>query len=311
MFSRSMLAAKRLTQQFYYNDNQVKDISMNTNTTLRLVAVAVLLAVASLQTAMAQESLSKEKPKPKPAPEPPKPAMVEKRTMSLGLVALYAPMVGNAVESGFRFPTIPSCCPGYEGTSGSGIAIGAELMIPISTGLELGARAAFQTSSADFTAKEPITVRVGNSAVTSSIDHSLATSVAALFVEPTLNYEIAKGFYLSGGLRLGTIMSATYEQSEKLADPSLPYDFSSGSGVWNNTSGDIPNKSGFQLGAVIGLRTAIALGTSLTVMPEVSYAPMFTSVVSDASWTASPLRVGASFLINMTKLEAVSTPIAP
>lgn len=309
MFFRLTLAAKRLTQPFYYNDNQVKDISMNTKTTLRLVAVAVLLTIASLHTSIAQESLSKEKPKPKP--EAPKPAMVEKRTMSLGLAALYAPLVGNAVESGFRFPTVPSCCPGYEGTSGSGITIGAELMLPLSSGLELGARVAFQTSSADFTAKEPITVRVGNSAVSSSIDHSLSTSVAALFVEPTLNYEISKGFYLSGGLRFGTIMGATYEQSEKLADPSLPYDFSSGSGVWNNTSGDIPNKSGFQLGAVIGLRTAIALGTSLTLMPEVSYAPMFTSVVSDASWTASPLRIGASFLINMTTLEAVSTPIAP
>jgi hypothetical protein len=284
---------------------------MNTSNTLRLSAAVLLMMICAVQTSFAQESLSKEKPKPKPAPEAPKPMMVEKRTMSVGLTVLYAPLVGNAVESGFRFPTVPSCCPGYEGTSGSGITIGAELMLPLSSGLEFGARVAFQSSSADFTATAPITVRVGNTAVTSSSDHSLSTSVSALFVEPTLNYEIAKGFFLSGGLRLGTIMSATFEQSEKLADPSLPYDFSSGSGIWNNTSGDIPNKSGFQIGAVIGLRTAIALGTSLTMMPEVSYAPMFTSVVTDASWTASPLRVGASFLINMTKLEAVSTPIAP
>jgi hypothetical protein len=283
---------------------------MNTQTTLRLVAL-VLTVLFAAQSSFAQESLSKERPKPKPAPEAPKPAMVEKRTMSFGLVGMYAPMVGNAVESGFRFPSVLSCCPGYESTSGSGVTIGAELMLPLSRGLELGARIAYQTSSADFTAKEPITVRVGNSAVASSINHSLSTSVAAFFVEPTLNYEIAKGFYLSGGLRLGTIMSATFEQSEKLADPSLPYDFDSGSGVWNNTSGDIPNKSAFQLGAVIGLRTAIALGTSLTMMPEVSYAPMFTSVVTDASWTASPLRIGASFFMNVTKLEAVSTPIAP
>lgn len=283
---------------------------MKTTMPLRLAVAAVVLA-ASSYLAVAQESLSKEKAKPKPAPEAPKPMMTEKRTMSVGLSIMLAPMIGNSVESGFRLPTVPSCCPGYESTSGSGINIGADLLLPVSDGLEFGARVVFQTSATDFTSKEPITVRVGNTAVTTSIDHSLNTSVASLFVEPTLNYQITKGLYLTGGLRLGTVISGTFDQSEKLADPSIPYDFSSGSGLYNVRSGDIPNPSGFQFGAVIGARAAIALGTSLTLMPEVSYAPMFTSLVTDATWSASPLRVGASVLINMTKLEAVSTPIAP
>lgn len=284
---------------------------MNTSTHLRRFAAAVLVIVCSGIATMAQESLSKQKPKPKPEPEAPKPAMVEKRTMSVGLSALFAPMVGNSVETGFRFPTVPSCCPGYEGTSGSGLTIGAELLMPMSSGLEFGARVALQTSTANFTASEPITVRVGNNAVASSIEHSLNTSTAALFVEPTINYELTKGLFVTGGLRLGTILSGTYDQSEKLADPTLPYDFTTGGALWNTSAGDIPNRSSFQFGAVVGLRTAIALGTNLTIMPEVSYAPMFTSVVSDASWTASPLRVGVDVLMNMTKLEAVSTPIAP
>ena len=283
---------------------------MNKQMSLRLAACAVVLMVTSYVT-FAQESLSKEKPKPKPAPEAPKPAMAEKRTMSVGLSVMLAPMIGNAVESGFRLPTVPSCCPGYESTSGSGIMIGADLLLPLSDGLEFGARIALQTSRTDFSAQEPITVRVSNSAVTTSIEHSLNTSIASLFLEPTLNYQIMKGLYLSGGLRLGTIMSGTSDQREKFADPTIPYDFSSGSALNNVSDGDIPNRSGFQLGAVIGARAAIALGTSLTLMPEVSYAPMFTSVISDATWSASPLRVGASVLFNLTKLEAVSTPIAP
>ncbi len=284
---------------------------MNTSTTLRRFASVIILMFCASMALMAQETLSKQKPKPKTEPEAPKPAMVEKRTMSVGLSVLLAPMISNSVESGFRFPTVPSCCPGYEGTSGSGVMIGAEVLMPLSSGLEFGARVAYQSSSADFTASEPITVRVGNNAVTSSIQHSLSTSVAALFVEPTINYELTHGLYLMGGLRLGTIMSGNYDQTEKLADPTLPYDFINGSALWNTSGGNIPNTSGFQFGAVVGVRTAIALGSSLTIMPEVSYAPMFTSVVSDASWTSTPLRIGVGVFMNMTKLEAVSTPIAP
>lgn len=284
---------------------------MNITSALRLFTVATLVMLCVAGRGVAQESLSKERPKPKPATEAPKPAMVQKRTMSIGLTALLTPVVTNSVETGFRLPTIPSCCPGYEGTAGTGLLLGADLMLPLSPALEFGARVAFQTSSADFTAKEPITVRVGNNAVTSSIDHSLSTSVASLFVEPTLNYQITDGIYLMGGLRLGTVISGTYDQSEKLADPSIPYDFTTGSALWNVSKGDIPNRSGFQMGAVIGVRSLLEIGTSLSIMPEISYAPMFTSVVSDASWTASSLRIGTSIMINMTKLEAISTPIAP
>jgi len=284
---------------------------MTLSNALRRCATIAAIIVTSSAALMAQETLSKQKPKPKAEPEAPKPAMVEKRTMSLGLSVMIAPMISNGVESGFRFPAVPSCCPGYEGATGSGFMIGAEMLMPLSTGLELGVRVAYQTSSADFTANEPITVRVGNNAVSSSIKHSLTTSVGAVFVEPTINYELTPGLYLTGGLRLGTIVSGTYDQKEMLADPSLPYDFNNGSALWNTSDGSIPNTSGFQFGAVVGLRTAIALGSSLTIMPEVSYAPTFTSVVSDASWTSTPLRIGVDVLMNMTKLEAVSTPIAP
>lgn len=280
---------------------------MITTTNLcRAIAVAVVVFSAST-ISLAQESLSKEKPKPK-TPEAPKPAMVEKRSMSIGLVALVNPIVTNGVGDGFKLPLVSSCCPGYEGTSGSGITLGVELMLPISEALEFGARVAYQTSSTKFSALEPITVRVGNSAVNTTIDHSLSTSVSSLFLEPTLNYQLIKGLYLSGGLRLGTIASGTYDQVEKLSDASIPYDLTTSR---NATGEDIPNRSAFQFGAVVGLRTLLELGPSLSLMPEISYAPMFTSVVSDASWTASPLRIGASILFNVTKLEAVSTPIAP
>jgi len=280
---------------------------MNTPTYLcRAIAVIVVFSAAA-SLSLAQESLSKERPKPK-APEAPKPAMVEKRALSIGLVTLFNPVVTNDVETGFKLPTVSSCCPGYEGTSGSGIAIGAELMLPLSDALELGARIAYQTSSATFSAVEPTTVRVGNSAVKTTIDHSLSTNVSSLFLEPTLNYLLTRGIYLSGGLRLGTITGGMYDQVEKFTDASIPYDFETNR---NAKDQEIPFLSGFQLGAVIGLRTLIELGPSLSVMPEISYAPMFTSIVSDASWTASPLRIGASILLNVTKLEAVSTPIAP
>lgn len=268
---------------------------------------ALLLALLLGSTSMvAQETLSKERPKPAPKKEP---VMVSKRVMSVGVHASYGVMMNGV--SAFKLPEVRSCCPGYESTSGSGIIAGAELMLPVSPSVDIGARIVFQTSSTDFSASEPITVRAGNGILSSTIDHSLSTSTSFLLIEPVAGFSLGGGLGIITGLRVGTTLGGTFDQQERLGDPSLPYDFPTGSGLYNVESGDIPNTSGLQAGALIGLRYAAPLAGGLVIAPEVSYSPMFTDVVTDASWTIAPLRFGVSILFDVTTREASSTPIEP
>jgi hypothetical protein len=271
----------------------------------RIFALLAVLLVSSV-SAQAQESLSKERPKPAPKKEP---AMVSRRTMSVGLHASYGIMMNGVTN--FKLPTVPSCCPGYESSSGSGMVFGAELMLPMSPTIEVGARLVYQSASTDFKASEPITVRAGNGALSTTIDHSLATSTSFLLLEPVANLKLGGNLSVIAGLRVGTTLGGTYDQRERLSDPSLPYDFPTGSGLYNVSSADIPNTSGLQAGATVGLRYAAPLAGGLSIVPEVTYSPMFTDVVTDASWTIAPLRFGVSILFDVTTSEASSTPIEP
>lgn len=273
--------------------------------THRLLAV---LAVLSLGTgaALAQESLSKERPKPAPKKAP---LLISKRVTSVGAHVSYGIMMNGV--SAFKLPAVPSCCPGYESTSGSGMVFGAEVALPMSESIDICGRLVYQSSATNFTASEPITVRAGNGVLKTDINHSFKTSTSFLMVEPVASIKLGGGLALMAGLRVGTTLGGTYDQQESLADPSIPYDFTSGSGLYNVKAGDIPNTSGLQAGVLVGVRYAVALSGGLSLMPEVTYSPMFTDVVTDASWTISPLRIGVGVLFDIMSTETASTPIQP
>lgn len=281
---------------------------MITTRAFHRLLTTILLVACACSITVAQESLSKERPKPKP--EAPKPEMVERRLFSIGAHLAYGVM-SNAVESNFRLPTVPSCCPGFEGSSSTGLLLGVEMMLPLSDALEFGARVVFQNSTADFSASEPVTVRVGNEAKSTAINHSLSLSSSLLIIEPTINYGLGEAVMLFGGLRLGTVMSSTYEQSEKLADPTLPYDFINGSALWNSSSETTPNTSSLQFGAVLGLRGRFHIPGGISILPEVSYAPSLTSMLSDATWSVTPLRFGVGLMFDVTRMEAAATAVTP
>lgn len=273
--------------------------------THRLLAALVVLCLGPSIT-LAQESLSKERPKPAPKKEP---VLVSRRVMSVGAHVSYGIMM-NGVTA-FRLPTVRTCCPGYESTSGSGMVFGGEFMLPMSPDIEFGARLVYQSSSTAFSSSEPITVRLGNGTGQTAINHSLTTETTFLMLEPVVGIKVGGSLSLLAGLRVGTTLGGTYDQQEALADRSLPFDFTSGSGLYNVKAGDIPNTSGLQAGALLGARLAVPLSGGVSLMPEVTYSPMFTDVVTDASWTIAPLRFGVSVLFDIMTTEAASTPIQP
>jgi hypothetical protein len=271
----------------------------------RTFAIVALLLLGSANI-IAQESLSKERPKAEPKREP---VMVSRRVLSVGAHVSYGIMM-NGVTS-FRLPSVASCCPGYASTSGSGMVFGAEFMVPMSKTIDIGGRLVYQSGTTDFSASEPITVRAGNGTLSSTIEHALSTTTSFLLLEPMANLGLGGGLSAVAGLRIGTTLGGTYDQKERLGDPSLPYDFPTGSGLYNVSSADIPNTSGLQAGAIIGLRYAAPLPGGVSINPEVTYSPMFTDVITDAAWTITPLRFGVSILFDVNTRETVSTPIQP
>lgn len=274
------------------------------------IALALALVCGSIGTTLAQETMTQPRPEPTKAPEP-APITVDQRQFSLGVTAGYGIMLNGT--PGFTLPTVPTCCASYASTAGTGVLVGGVFELPLSSRFELSTRLLFQTGSSTFTTDEATTIRVGGTVEETTLRHTLETSQGFVFIEPVAAYRIGGGLDILAGLRVGTVLSATYSQDERIADPTQPVRFDDGTAIRNASSGDIPNKSGLQAGAVIGMRYALPLNAAGTMqlVPEVSYSPMFTNLVSDASWTVSPLRIGASILFSIVKKVEEKSPLRP
>lgn len=275
------------------------------------IALALALFCGSIGTALSQETMSQPRPEPTKTPESPKPLMVEQRQFSVGLTAAYG-MMSNGTP-GFTLPTVPTCCSSYGSTSGSGVLLGGVFELPLSSSLELSTRVVYQSASVTFSVDDKVTTRVNERLDEAILRHTLESSQGFIFVEPIAAYRITGGLDVLAGLRVGTTLSATYSQDERIADPTLPVRFDDGTTIRNATTGDLPNASALQAGAVIGLRYVLPMnsGGTLHLVPEVTYSPMFTNLVSDASWTVSPLRIGASILFSITNKVEEKSPLRP
>ncbi len=278
-----------------------------TSNVVRICAGALVIGVLFASKAVAQ---SGGKTPDVIQPTPPPEVLVDKRIMSVGLLGMYNMSVHSATA--LKLPGIPSCCPGYEGATGGGMALGLEVSLPIGNELEFIARAMYQASSGTMTFDEPVTVRINNKAVESFFTHELKSTLTFFMLEPGVEYAITENFRVVGGLRLGALASSTYTQKETL-DPTLPYDYSDGSGVRNDTQGDITGTSAFQFGVFAGVRYHIPLNKKRTfeIVPEVHFAPLFTSVMSEASWSVMSARFGIGIIYNLSKSARVSNPLKP
>lgn len=221
--------------------------------------------------------------------------------------------LGLHSADGMTLPTIPSCCPGYTSTTGGGVALGAEAAIVVSNTIDFLARLTYQTASATMTTDEPITIRDGNTTRETALRHTLTSSLGMLFIEPGVEYRLAGGLGFIGGIRVGLLMNATYTEMETFADPSLPYEYSDGSGVNNSSAGELPEKNSMQFGVFIGARYHISLNNANTfhLVPAIEFAPLFSEIVKETSWSVSSFRASVGFTITLNRYEALGSPLRP
>jgi len=280
---------------------------MNIHRSLALCAAALLIC----GTVHAQSVLTAPEPEPVAKPAPRVDANVPIPVFRLGISGGYN--LGLHSADAMSLPTIPSCCPGYTSTTGGGVALGAEAAIIMSPNIDLLARLMYQTASATMTTDEPTTIRDGNTTRETALRHTLTSSLGMLFFEPGVEYHMAGGFGFTGGIRIGVLMNATYTERETFADPTIPYDYSDGSGVNNPSEGDLPEKNALQFGLYLGARYHIALNSAKTfhLVPAIEFAPLFSEIVKETSWSVSSFRASIGLAITLIRYEALGSPLSP
>ncbi len=270
------------------------------------LCAAVLLTCGTIH---AQRVLSSPDPVAKPAP--PVDANVPNAVVRLGITGGYN--LGLHSADAMKLPTIPSCCPGYTSTTGGGVALGAEAAFVASETIDILARLIYQTAAATMTTDEPTTIRDANGTRETALRHTLTSSLGMLFLEPGVEYRLASGLGFMGGIRVGILMNATYTEKEAFADPSVPYDYSDGSGVNNASEGDLPEKNAMQFGVFIGARYHLALNSANTfhLVPAFEFAPLFSNIVKETSWSVSSFRASVGLTVTLNRYEALGNPLKP
>lgn len=249
---------------------------------------------------------------PSPPAEEMAPGIIpSKPLLRFGLGANFD--LANHNATNLTLPGVPTCCTGFNGVSAGGLALSGEMGLPIADRLDILVKLTYMSTSSTMTEEEVTTVRSGNQAVTTPFRHTLESNLGFIMLEPGVEWRPTLNFGLVGGLRVGTLLGATYTQEERIVDASLGYTYENGSTVRNASSGDIPETSSFQFGLLLGARYHFYLTAngSLQLVPEVFYAPLFTNVVADRSWSVSSFRAGLSLVYTIFAKRDQDSPILP
>lgn len=215
-----------------------------------------------------------------------------------GVSVEFALPVVNARFTGL--PNVPSCCPqSYLLNSALGLGVEALGELPIIPKGGIGARIGLSSFSMNFSYRENIPVSDGAKLFTIPRLFTLSTSIVPLSIEGYMFYRPIEMLTIQAGIGLATMLSGSYNQSERLDTVGFTYPgFRSERNV---LSGAIPN-----LASVLPLvRFGVSYEFPLTkkgnflIAPEASFSFGFGNVVNNlqgtnALWTLSSARLGAS-----------------
>jgi len=214
----------------------------------------------------------------------------------------YAGLGFNLHTASFgALPGVPSCCAEFKNASGMAPSIAVLFEIPVITDLRVQVRAGYTTLSGELSATEVI----GNEPVLDDgpvptptrqdveVEHTLDASLPMIVFEPTVGYQIFERFWASGGVRMGYLMSPSFEQAETLFQPE-GYTFLDGSAIRNQASGEIPEANSLQFHAVLGLGYELLTNSTFSLVPEVRYYLPLTKI-SSVDWTVQTFQIGVAF----------------
>jgi hypothetical protein len=212
-----------------------------------------------------------------------------------------------------QLPTIPSCCPGFTGGFGAGLAVGGIVEIPIARKWMAGVRVGYEDRSATLTATEATTLIAGNEIVDGEFTHTLASTLGYVAASPFVGFRLPKRVTLLMGLTAAIPITAKYDQREEVTQPSDRGTFSNGSRIRNASAGDLPQKNTFDVALFGGISIDVPLSKARTsfISPELTYAMSVTPIVSGVSWSSTMLRLGATVTFSPVPTADVRLPEEP
>lgn len=212
---------------------------------------------------------------------------------------LGANFVLNTHSTDFRaLPGVPNCCPQFTEGTGSGFGVAGLVELPLSQIFYIGARLGYMDHSVSLEETESTTLIVGGASTPGEFTHTVDASIGSLGLEPRLGFRLFDALTVSAGMRVGTILSKTYEQKEVTSVGTF-MDTNGGdsrSAIRNQSSGDIPETSSMLMHAVFGIGYELPLNAEGTtyLVPEVAYNFAVNDVVKDLSWKSHALAIGVS-----------------
>jgi outer membrane protein OmpA-like peptidoglycan-associated protein len=222
----------------------------------------------------------------------------------VGIYGAYQLVQHDANIAGI--PGCPTCSPGFTGGDGGGFAVGALYRLGFAPRFGLDLRLGYAYFGGGLSTEENIgNVMSGGETVDAMVEHTIDVSLGMLMFEPRVTYAafsfplvfdagVQVGFFNAGSEGGDPMFPAEFHQSERLISPA-GVTFIDGSTTRNDTTGRFPGGSRMLLGAIIGARYDIPIGSRFTVSPEVEYHYSFGSLLEGETWKAHALRLGASF----------------
>lgn len=249
------------------------------------LAMFALVMLVPVRPALAQDA---DQSLPPPGSGQPPPRMV----------GVHADYQRNLYQADMRgLPGFPSCCPRYEGGSGSGFALGALYQIPLEGAWLLQFRASYSIHNGTLTDSEPMSVLIGNAPVSALVEHRIDARIASVGIEPLVGYTPMEGVGLFLGGRIAYVTGALFDQEERLVQPEGVGTFENNRRTRNEvTDAPIPDASSLYTGllGVANYRVPLSRDGVWHLVPEISYMLGLNRLSGGAAWTAGNVRTGVS-----------------
>lgn len=206
-------------------------------------------------------------------------------------------------------PGVPSCCPGYESGSGSGISLQAQYIQPVALENDVcvGVDAGVENMSGTLTTTETETLDDDGVTKQGVFEHSIQTSLPMLRISGIARARVWNDVLISAGIGMGIPLAPTFHQQELITNPQTLL-FSNGTKIRNERSGSLPEATSVHtiLNIGVGYALPVSANKHWQLIPELRYTKSMSDVIAGTFWSAQTLSIGVALQFCM-----YSTPPPP
>lgn len=218
----------------------------------------------------------------------------------------YAPIKG--------LPGIPSCCPEYSTASAIMPVTDVQGHLRFSQNLRGELRLGLDYHSATLSVDQNTVIAPNGVDENATIGYELTTTRTYLGISPIVAYDVLPRVSLLGGIRLGTLMSSNFSQSESIVAPvDITYNDGSRKRFTFDSTG-IPGAASMRFAAVLGARTSIPISADKhwRIEPELVINLGLTDIQSAQPWSLTSVRLGVGLAWqSYAEDEPLPTPPPP